>query len=105
MGMRRREFITLVGGAVAASPFTVRAQADGIKRLTILMSVADDPEGQARVAAFRQGLQQLGWAEGRNVRIEYRWGNADADRLHRPPRRFQRAGAGSHLDERPVRRH
>ena len=79
--MRRREFITLVGGAVAASPFTVRAQADGIKRLTILMSVADDPEGQARVAAFRQGLQQLGWAEGRNVRIEYRWGNADADRL------------------------
>jgi putative ABC transport system substrate-binding protein len=45
------------------------------------MSVADDPEGQARVAAFRQGLQQLGWAEGRNVRIEYRWGNADAGRL------------------------
>jgi putative ABC transport system substrate-binding protein len=81
MGMRRREFITLIGGAVAASPFAVRAQADGIKRLTILMSVADDPEGQARVAAFRQGLQQLGWAEGRNVRIEYRWGNADAGRL------------------------
>src|SRR3954453_13714273 len=80
-GMRRREFITLIGGALAASPFAVRAQADGIKRLTILMSVADDPEGQARVAAFRQGLQQLGWAEGRNVRIEYRWGNADADRL------------------------
>ena len=79
--MRRREFITLIGGAVAASPFAVRAQADGIKRLTILMSVADDPEGQARVAAFRQGLQQLGWAEGRNVRIEYRWGNADAGRL------------------------
>ena len=60
--MRRREFITLIGGAVAASPFAVRAQTDGIKRLTILMSVADDPEGQARVAAFRQGLQQLGWA-------------------------------------------
>jgi putative ABC transport system substrate-binding protein len=81
MGMRRREFITLVSGAVAALPFTARAQADGIKRLTILMSVADDPEGQARVAAFRQELQQLGWAEGRNVRIEYRWGNADAGRL------------------------
>jgi putative ABC transport system substrate-binding protein len=81
MGMRRREFITLVSGAVAAWPFTARAQAHGIKRLTILMSVADDPEGQARVAAFRQGLQQLGWAEGRNVRIEYRWGNADAGRL------------------------
>jgi putative ABC transport system substrate-binding protein len=45
------------------------------------MSVADDREGQARVAAFRQGLQQLGWVEGRNVRIEYRWGNADAGRL------------------------
>jgi putative ABC transport system substrate-binding protein len=81
MGMRRREFITLVSGAVAAWPFTARAQAHGIKRLTILMSVADDPEGQARVAAFRQGLQQLGWAEGRNIRIEYRWGNADAGRL------------------------
>ena len=79
--MRRREFITLVSGAVAAWPFTARAQAHGIKRLTILMSVADDPEGQARVAAFRQELQQLGWAEGRNVRIEYRWGNADAGRL------------------------
>jgi len=79
--MRRREFITLVSGAVAAWPFTARAQAHGVKRLTILMSVADDPEGQARVAAFRQGLQQLGWAEGRNVRIEYRWGNADAGRL------------------------
>ena len=58
--MRRREFITLVSGAVAAWPFTARAQAHRIKRLTILMSVADDPEGQARVAAFRQGLQQLG---------------------------------------------
>jgi putative ABC transport system substrate-binding protein len=81
MGMRRREFITLVSGAVAAWPFTARAQAHGVKRLTILMSVADDPEGQARVAAFRQGLQQLGWAEGRNIRIEYRWGNADAGRL------------------------
>jgi len=53
--MRRREFITLVSGAVAAWPCTARAQAHGIKRLTILMSVADDPEGQARVAAFRQG--------------------------------------------------
>jgi len=79
--MRRREFITLVSGAVAAWPFTARAQAHGIKRLTILMSVADDPEGQARVAAFRQGLQQLGWVEGRNVLVEYQWGGGDPARL------------------------
>ena len=79
--MRRRAFITLLGGAAAAWPLAVHAQADGIKRLTILMSVADDSEGQARVTAFRQRLQQLGWADGRNVRIEYRWGSADGGRL------------------------
>ena len=80
--MRRREFITLAGGAAAAWPLAARAQqSQSVRRVGVLMNqAANDPEGQARIAAFLQGLQQLGWTEGRNVRIEYRWsaGN-DAD--------------------------
>ena len=73
--MRRREFITLLGSAAAAWPFDVRAQqSDGIRRIGVLMSLAaDDREGQARLEAFVQGLQELGWIEGRNLRIETRW--------------------------------
>ncbi|MGB8185567.1 MAG: ABC transporter substrate-binding protein [Pseudolabrys sp.] len=73
--MRRREFITLLGSAAAAWPFDVRAQqSDGIRRIGVLMSLAaDDREGQARLKAFVQGLQELGWIEGRNLRIETRW--------------------------------
>jgi putative ABC transport system substrate-binding protein len=59
---RRREFITLLGGAVAACPHMAGAQqADRVRRIGVLMGVAHDAEGEARVAAFRQGLQQLGW--------------------------------------------
>jgi putative tryptophan/tyrosine transport system substrate-binding protein len=80
--MRRREFITVLGG-VAAWPLAVRAQQpDRIRRIGMLMTV-DDPEAQARVAAFQQGLQQLGWIVGRNVRIDTRWGGGDADRTRR----------------------
>ena len=73
--MRRREFITLLGSAAAAWPFDVRAQqSDGMRRIGVLMSLAaDDREGQARLKAFVQGLQELGWIEGRNLRIETRW--------------------------------
>ena len=73
--MRRREFITLLGSAAAAWPFDVRAQqSDGIRRIGVLMSLAaDDREGQARLKAFVQGLQELGWIEGRNLGIETRW--------------------------------
>jgi putative ABC transport system substrate-binding protein len=81
--MRRREFITLVGGAAAAAwPIAVCAQqVERMQRIGVLMSVAaDDPEGHARIAAFLQGLQQLGWTDGRNVRIDTRWGAGDADR-------------------------
>jgi putative tryptophan/tyrosine transport system substrate-binding protein len=80
--MKRREFITLLGGA-AAWPLTARAQqAGGMRRVGMLMNVAaDDPEGQARLTAFVQGLQQLGWNDGRNVRIETRWAGGDADRI------------------------
>jgi putative ABC transport system substrate-binding protein len=81
--MRRREFITLLGGAAAASPLAARAQqGDRVRRIGLLMnSPADDSEGKARFAAFVQGLQQLGWTDGRNVRIDIRWGGAaDAER-------------------------
>jgi putative ABC transport system substrate-binding protein len=83
--MRRREFITLIGGAAAAWPHNARAQQpERMRRIGVLMSVAaDDPEGQARLTAFLQGLQQLGWADGRNVRIDIRWGAGDADRYRR----------------------
>ena len=74
--------MVLLGGAATAWPLVVRAQQpERMRRVGVLMNqAANDPEGQARVAAFLQGLQQLGWTEGRNIRIEYRWsaGN-DAD--------------------------
>ena len=81
--MKRREFITLLGGAALASPVAARAQQPGrMRRVGVLMGVAEsDPEGQARIAAFRQGLSDLGWADSRNLRIEYRWAAGDADRI------------------------
>ena len=83
--MRRREFITLLGGAAAAWPLAARAQQPGeIRRIGVLMaSAADDSESQARIAAFLQGLQQLGWADGRNVRIDTRWATTNANDIHR----------------------
>jgi ABC-type uncharacterized transport system substrate-binding protein len=79
--MRRRDFITLLGGA-AAWPLAARAQqTDRMRRIGLLMNrAADNSEGQDRIAAFHQGLQQLGWSVGRNVRIDTRWGEDDADR-------------------------
>ena len=80
--MQRREFITLFGVAALAGPRAARAQqADRVRRVGVLMSrAAGDPEEQARFAGFLQGLQKLGWTDGRNVRIDYRWAAADADR-------------------------
>src|SRR5262249_36000812 len=79
--MRRREFITLLGGA-AAWPLGARAQqGERMQRIGVLMNrAADDPEGQAGVAAFQTGLEQLGWSDGRNVQIDIRWGEDDIDR-------------------------
>jgi putative ABC transport system substrate-binding protein len=76
--VRRREFITLLGGA-AAWPLAARAQQpERVRRVGVLMSTSqDNPEGQARIAAFLQGLQQLGWTDGRNIRIDTRWGADD----------------------------
>jgi putative ABC transport system substrate-binding protein len=83
--MRRREFITLLGGAAAAWPLAARAQqGERVRHIGVLMPLAaDDLEGKARVAAFAEGLQQLGWTDGRNVRIDTRWGAGDADRYRR----------------------
>jgi len=74
--MRRREFISLLGGAAVAWPLAARAQQpERVRRIGVLMNVAAaDPEGQAQVAAFLQALQQLGWDEGRNVWIHARVG-------------------------------
>jgi putative ABC transport system substrate-binding protein len=83
--IKRREFVTLLGGAAAVWPLAARAQQpERMRRIGVLMSLADtDPEAQARVAAFRKGLQTLGWAEGRNVRIDIRWAASDAALIQR----------------------
>ncbi|MGB6999092.1 MAG: ABC transporter substrate-binding protein [Pseudolabrys sp.] len=77
--MRRREFITVVGGAAASWPLAARAQQpDRMRRIGVLMGYAEsDSEGQAFVAAFREGIQKLGWVENRNMRIDYRWATSD----------------------------
>jgi putative ABC transport system substrate-binding protein len=83
--MKRREFISLLGGAAAAWPLAARAQqAEWMRRIGVQMNLfSDDQEGQARIAAFQQGLQELGWSVGRNVRMDYRWGGGDADRFRK----------------------
>ena len=83
--MKRREFIMLLGGMVIAWPLAALAQQGGaMRRIGVLMNVAaDDPESMARIAAFIQGLQQLGWTDGRNVQVDTRWAAGDAGRFHR----------------------
>ena len=78
--LQRREFITLLGGAAAAWPLAARAQqGERVRRIGVLSNIAeDDPQMKARFGAFRQGLEKLGWSEGRNVRIDTRFGAADA---------------------------
>jgi putative tryptophan/tyrosine transport system substrate-binding protein len=82
--LKRREFITLIGG-VAAWPVAARAQqSERMRRIGVLMSTAaDDQEGQARIAAFHQGLQQLGWTIGQKVRIDSRWPTGDPELFRR----------------------
>jgi putative ABC transport system substrate-binding protein len=95
--MKRRTFITLVGGA-AAWPLSARAQQPAaVRRIGVLMNLAaDDREGHGRLAAFLDGLAQSGWNDGRNLRIEIRWGAGDPDRF--PPIRngARRACTGGH---------
>jgi putative ABC transport system substrate-binding protein len=81
--MRRREFIILLGSAVAAWPLAARAQQSGaMRRIAVLIALAEsDAEGQLRIAAFRRGLQSHGWIEGRNIHIDYRWPGGSAERM------------------------
>jgi putative tryptophan/tyrosine transport system substrate-binding protein len=85
--MKRREFITLLGSAAAAWPLAAHAQQpERMRRIAIFVNLAsDDAEGLSRNAAFLQGLQELGWSVGRNVRVDYRWGanNLDPDRMRK----------------------
>jgi putative tryptophan/tyrosine transport system substrate-binding protein len=80
--MRRRDFMTVLGGVIVW-PLAARAQRERARSLGVLMSNSeDDPLAQARVAAFRQGLAVLGWAEGKNLKIEWRWAGGDIARVH-----------------------
>ena len=81
--MRRRAFIKLLSGAAFVWPLAARAQQpEQLRRIAVFMDLAEgDPEGQARVAALKRGLQDLGWIEGRNLRIESRWAAGEAARM------------------------
>ena len=83
--MQRRDCIRFLGGATAAWPLAARAQqSDRVRRIGVLMAAtADDPDYQARIAAFQQGLQQLGWSDGRNVHIDTRWATTKSDDIRR----------------------
>jgi putative ABC transport system substrate-binding protein len=79
--MKRREFVALLGGAAAVWPLSARAQPhEPVRRVGVLMSIADDREGQRRLSAFREGLEKQGWSEGKNIRIEVNWAVIDAER-------------------------
>jgi putative tryptophan/tyrosine transport system substrate-binding protein len=92
--MRRREFITLLGGAAAAWPGTGRAQRrELVRRIGVLMSfAAGDPDAQLRISAFDKGMRDLGWLEGRNLQTEYRWAGDDGDGLRNHARELVRMG-------------
>jgi putative ABC transport system substrate-binding protein len=84
--IERRKFLATLGGAAAAWPLAARAQqAERMWRIGVLTSgaTADDPDGRVRTSAFLQGLQQSGWIDGRNIRIDYRWGAGDADNMRK----------------------
>jgi hypothetical protein len=108
--MKRRDFITLLGGAAAVWPFTASAQqSERPRRVAVVSGFAEsDGVGQARMAAFRETIAKLGWIDGRNIRIDYRWG-VDPDRAHAvaaelaaamPDVIFAIAGHGSRLSAR-----
>src|SRR6516162_11900481 len=79
--MRRRQFITLLGGAAAAWPLAARAQQpEKMRRIGVLMSIENDPDGKAQLSGFMQGLAEFGWIDGRNLRMEIHWGGGDVNR-------------------------
>ena len=90
--MRRRQFLTLLSGAAASCPFAALAQQPGSMPVVgVLMGVAEgDPESQSRIVAFRQGLADLGWTDGKNVHIEYRWSAGKSERFGNMPKNWWR---------------
>ena len=81
--MNRRSFITMLSGAAAAWPLAARAQqADRVRRIGVLIGIAGDAEGQARLAAFQKGMQELGWNEGREIQMAVRFTAGTAERAH-----------------------
>src|SRR5262249_31532606 len=81
--IRRRKFLVTLGGA-AAWPLAARAQqGERMRRVGVLMPIADDSEGQERIKPFQLTLRDLGWVEGRNIQIDYRWTEGDANRIPR----------------------
>jgi putative ABC transport system substrate-binding protein len=83
--VRRRQFISLLGGVVATWPLKARAQqGERVRRIAVLMNLmADDAEGQSRIAAFLQGLRELGWSADRNMQVDIRWAGNDDGRYRR----------------------
>src|SRR5262245_55106210 len=80
--MKRRQFVTLLGGAAVAWPIATRAQQERVRRIGVLMYGAENVEAQARLTAFAHALKELGWSDGRNLRIDTRWAAADDARSH-----------------------
>src|SRR6516162_11463191 len=82
--MRRRTFISLVGGAATWPLAALAQQPERMRRIGVLMGYAEsDSEAKAWIAAFREGLQKLGWTEGRNIRVDIRWASADTEAMQR----------------------
>jgi putative tryptophan/tyrosine transport system substrate-binding protein len=88
--VRRREFITLLGGAAVAWPLAASAQSgERVRRIGVLMVLAEsDPQSRRRIIALQQGLEKLGWTVGRNLAIDYRWGVSDPEQARPPPRNY-----------------
>jgi hypothetical protein len=91
--MRRRKFIALLSGAAVTWPLAARAQQPGeMRRIGVLMNLSEnDPEAQRLVATFREGLAQLGWTDGRNLRIDYRWSGGMSTEFAYPQRNWSRS--------------
>ncbi len=96
--MKRREFITCIGGTAVAWPLTARAQqGERMRRVSVLMTTTEnDPQSEVRNTAFLQGLKELGWSVGRNIRIDYRWTAGSYDDTRKQAVGIGRARAGRH---------